>query len=131
MAGGSFDFRQIEGLKRQIEQMERNRDAFCRDCAKELAARLLRKVRQRTPVDSGELRRNWTIGEIRKNGEHYEVEIINPTEYCSYVEYGHRTANHTGWVPGHFMLAISERELQTAAPAIIERKLRAWLKGAM
>lgn len=131
MAGGSFDFGQIRRLKQRIERMERDRDAFCRDCAKELAARLQRKVKQRTPVDSGELRRNWTIGEIRTNGDHYEVDIINPTEYCGYVEYGHRTASHSGWVPGHFMLTISERELQTAAPAIIERKLQAWLRGAV
>ena len=48
--GGSFDFKEIEKLQKQIEQMERDRDRFCEACAKELAARLLAKVIKRTPV---------------------------------------------------------------------------------
>lgn len=51
------------------------------------------------------------------------IEITNPTEYASYVEFGHRTKNHKGWVRGKFMLTISEQEIQEAAPAILERKL--------
>lgn len=55
--------------------------------------------------------------------KNYVIEIINPVEYASYVEFGHRTANHKGWVNGRFMLTISEQEIQQAAPAIIEKKL--------
>ncbi len=40
-----------------------------------------------------------------------------------YVEYGHRTRNHKGWVEGKFMLTISEKELKAQLPKIIERKL--------
>ena len=58
----------------------------------------------------GTLRRGWT-GEKRASaqgyadsltvnhfGDTYVIEIVNPVEYASYVEYGHRTANHSGWV---------------------------------
>ena len=65
--------------------------------------------------------------EIKKSGNMYQVEIINPVHYASYVEYGHRTANHKGWVEGKFMLTISEQELDTQAPAILERKIGAFL----
>ena len=83
----------------------------------------------------GTLRRGWTGGKrssganyanslnVNKVGTDYVIEIINPVEYASYVEFGHRTSNHKGWVNGRFMLTISEQEIQSAAPAIIEKKL--------
>lgn len=67
---------------------------------------------------------------VTKNGDVYEVEIINPVEYAAYVEFGHRTRDHKGWIKGHFMMTISADELQQQAPAIIERKLTKLLKGA-
>lgn len=51
----------------------------------------------------------------------------DPVEYASYVEYGHRTANHTGWVQGQFMLTISEQEIQTIAPQVLEAKIKQFL----
>lgn len=58
------------------------------------------------------------------------IEIINPVEYASYVEFGHRTANHTGWVPGRFMMTISEQEMQNIAPALLERKINKFMTMA-
>lgn len=124
--GGDFDFGEIEKLKKRIERLGADRDDFIRKCMKELAQKLLQKVKQRTPVETGKLRRNWIVGETHKNGENYEVEIINPTEYSSYVEYGHRTVK--GWVPGKFMLTISEKEIEAMAPKLIEKKLEARLR---
>lgn len=39
---------------------------------------------------------------VRKQGANYVIELINPVEYASYVNSGHRTRNHTGWVPRSF-----------------------------
>ena len=44
------------------------------------------------------------------------------------MEYGHRTARGNGWVPGHFMLTISEKEINDLAPKLIEKKLEAKLR---
>ena len=128
-------------------------DVFVESCAKELAARLLRLVVKRTPVGDysgdtytcasgqphkghkvpgktgGTLRRGWTIGEIRKEGNLYKIDIVNPVEYASYVEYGHRTANHKGWVKGHFMMTISEQELSKIAPKVLENRIKKYLGG--
>jgi len=79
----------------------------------------------------GTLRRGWTIGEIRKEGSVYQVDVINDTDYAVYVEYGHRTVDHKGWVPGKFMLTISEQELQQAAPKILEAKIKRFLEDCM
>lgn len=152
---GNFKIKGLEELQKELNNLQDNTDAIIEDCAKELAARLLRLVVKRTPVgdysgDSytcasgeqhkghkvpgkvgGTLRRGWTIGEIRKEGDVYKIDIINPVEYASYVEYGHRTADHKGWVKGQFMMTISEQELEKIAPKVLEQKIRKYLGGAL
>lgn len=142
---GTFNFQDFEKIKNNLEKLNQEQvDLFIDACAKELAARLLAKVIKRTPVGDypnssgkkgGTLRRGWTGGKtqsavayadsltIHHFGDAYVIEIVNPVEYASYVEFGHRTSNHKGWVNGRFMLTISEQEIQNAAPAIIEKKL--------
>ena len=142
---GTFNFQDFEKIKNNLEKLNQEQvDLFIGACAKELAARLLAKVIKRTPVGDypnssgkkgGTLRRGWTGGKtqsavayadsltIHHFGDAYVIEIVNPVEYASYVEFGHRTSNHKGWVNGRFMLTISEQEIQNAAPAIIEKKL--------
>ena len=147
-----LDYGELQKLKEQIMLFgdPTQTDLFLTSCAKELAARLLAKVIKRTPVGQypegsgktgGTLRRGWTAGEggnatayansltVNKVGSDYVIEIINPVEYASYVEFGHRTRNHKGWVEGHFMLTISEDEIRKSAPKILEKKLKDYLKG--
>ena len=129
---------------------------FIEETAHELAARLLAKAIKRTPVGKypkssgkkgGTLRRGWTAQrdgsgsegmkggnakayadtmKVNHFGDTYVVEIVNPVEYASYVEFGHRTRNG-GWVEGKFMLTISEQELKADTPKVIERKLKSIL----
>ena len=133
---------QFDGLKefqKTIENMEKEKEQLMIDTIKELAARLLRKVIKRTPSDTGNLRRNWAVSDVRKNGGNYEIEVSNSTEYASYVEFGHRQTPgrfvpvigkrlKKSWVKGKFMLTISEDELKRQAPAVIEKKITEWLK---
>jgi hypothetical protein len=87
----------------------------------------------------GNLRRSWTIGQVFKNGNLYSVEVINSVFYASYVEYGHRQTPgrfvavlgkklKRAWVPGRFMLTISENEIKENMDAILEKKLDSILK---
>lgn len=146
---GKFNFRELKDFEKKLKSMK-DPDAFVESCAKELAARLLAKVIKRTPVGDypkssgkkgGTLRRGWA-GEkrasasayvdsltVHHSGDTYVIEIVNPVEYASYVEYGHRTANHKGWVPGVFMMTISEQELQEIAPKVLERKVKKYMEG--
>lgn len=125
---GEFEFDDLKKFAKNLEQLEKEWPKFLESCVKELAGRLLAKVVLRTPVDTGKLRRGWTIGQIRRTADGYEIDVINPVEYSLYVEYGHRTRDHTGWVEGRFMLTISEQELQRELPAILKRKQEAFLK---
>ncbi|TKI66623.1 HK97 gp10 family phage protein [Lysinibacillus mangiferihumi] len=132
--GGRVDLRQLKAFERKLAKLATaDYEKFCEDCAKELAARLLGKVIRRTPVakvDGGTLRRGWTIGQVKKSGSVYEIEVINPVEYAQYVEFGHRTSNHQGWVPGRFMMTISADQVEQQAPTILQKKLYTMLKEA-
>lgn len=153
------DLKKLQARLNKIKTGETQ--AFVEECARELAARLLAKVIKRTPVGEypkgsgkkgGTLRRGWTSRQSGSGSEgrktsgaksyadslkinHYGnslvIEIVNPVEYASYVEYGHRTAGHRGWVQGHFMLTISEQEIQEAAPRVLESKIRKFLGECM
>ncbi len=90
----------------------------------------------------GTLRRGWKAGEIRKEGNVYKVEISNNIEYAPYVEYGHRQTPgryvpelgkrlKQGWVPGKFMLTISEQELETIAPKVLENRIKEFMEGCL
>lgn len=99
----------------------------------------------------GTLRRGWTGGvnknaveyanslSIQKVGDKYHIIITNPVEYASYVEYGHRQAPgryvpaigkqlKAKWYPGHFMLTISENELNNVKEQILQAKLNKFMK---
>lgn len=69
--------------------------------------------------------------EIKHEGNMLTLEIVNPVEYASYVEYGHRTANHRGWVPGRFMLTFSEQEVREIAPKVLQSKIKKFLGECM
>lgn len=158
---GSFSAAGLKKLQKQLNKIQQgNVEAFIEECAKELAARLLAKVIKRTPVGvypkstgkkGGTLWRGWTSNtheeaasggsgnakayadslEIKHNGNTLVIEIVNPVEYASYVEFGHRTANHSGWVQGRFMLTISEQEIQQIAPKVLEAKIKKYLGECM
>lgn len=138
---GKFSAADIKKLQKQFNKLQDvNGEAFIESCAKELASRLIAKVKKRTPVGDypngsgkkgGTLRREWTTGEIIKDNDVYKIDVINPVEYASYVEYGHRKRNNKGWVPGRFMLTISEQEIQDVTPKVLENKIKKLLGECM
>lgn len=146
-----IDVKGFEELRTQITNLQKNIDEIMGYLTKDIAALLLRKVTKRTPVgnydhvlpeykkNAGDLRRNWTVGEITRNGNVYNIEVINPTEYASYVEFGHmqepgRFVPALGkklkkaWVPGRFMLTISENEIKNDLENILSHRLKRALK---
>ena len=139
-----IDTKSLEAFRDQIQEMEQQAvNEFFESLAKEIAARLLRKVIKRTPAKTGNLRNLWGAAKdikVKKTGNNYEVTIENSASYASYVEYGHRQTPGryvpeigkrlvNDWVDGKFMLTLSEHELKGQLPGIIKRKMDAWLAG--
>ena len=137
-----IDTKSLEAFRDQIQEMEQQAvNEFFESLAKEIAARLLRKVIKRTPSTTGNLRNLWGAAKdikVKKTGNNYEVTIENSASYASYVEYGHRQTPGRyvpeigkrlvkDWVEGQFMLTLSEHEIKGQLPGIIKRKMDAWL----
>lgn len=154
---GNVDFRQLEELAERFNKMQQfDKDKLCEDCANELGQRLLRKVVKRTPhgehltvtytkkdgttvtfnegKKGGTLKRGWDMKPATKQGNEYVCEVINPVEYASYVEYGHRQEPgrfvpqigkrlKTAWAEGQFMLTKSEKEIQAIAPRLVKKRV--------
>lgn len=94
-------------------------------------------VRDNTPVDTGDLRRSWTLTGPDKKGIKFEMDLNNPLEYAEYVELGHRQEPGrfvpaigkrlvADYVPGSYMLRNGTRRLEeTLKPAVKEEVRKA------
>ena len=144
---GTVDYRQLQKLRDNLVKLQKaDMEKFCTEMSRELAGRLLALVIPATPVGKypkstgktgGTLRRGWTGKKaggnnaieyaaqlpVKKSGTTYEIEVINPVYYASYVEFGHRAPGGNGWVPGQYFLTKSEQILEKNAPKWIDKKL--------
>ena len=139
MAGKwGVDTREWKSFQEKLEKISQNSgddslEYFLRGYMVNMAERVLVKTKPRTPVGTpestgipnyvgGTLRRNWQLGKILVEGKKISVEILNPTEYATEVEYGHRImggAGHSievGWKDGRFMLTTSVNEIRAQMP---------------
>lgn len=138
-----FDISELGTFSRKVSELSGTKmNSFLADCAKALAVRLISSAAAKTPVDTGTLRRGWSGGKAGNGGSYswaqsadikeadgyYSITVTNPVEYASFVEYGRRTGSG-GWVPGRFMMTISAEELQSAAPGVLESRLRNFLEA--
>jgi hypothetical protein len=128
---GNCDFSELKKFAKHLEKQEAKAKAMIEKCINDLAAEMLARTKERTPVDSGDLRRAWSVSSIKRIGKWYKVIIINNLEYGAYVEYGHRTGNHRGWVPGKYMMTISAKEIETLAPTVIKKRVQNFLNQVM
>jgi len=153
---GLVSFR--DKLARISDQNEK--DQFLDGCLKELTGRFLSDVKPLTPIGiypsgsgrtGGTLRRGWTGGTdadpfqyasgmpVKKSGTMHTIEITNPIEYASYVEYGHRQTPGRyvpalgkrlvlGWVDGKLMMNKSTNRLKQYAPSVLNRRVDEYLR---
>ena len=134
---GYVDSAEMKAFQEKLEQFaEIDKDTFCREAAKNLAARLLRGAIENTPVKSGQLKKAWKCDyKVVYRGNEYRITVYNPQKYASYVEWGHRQEVgkyipklgkrlKKGWVDGKFMLTNAEKDLNPKVPAILEQQLQ-------
>lgn len=129
MGMGSFDVRGLEQLRDRIGKIDY--ENFIKQQAMQLALRLIALTKDKTPVDTGLLRRSWAMGYVEKVENEYIVTVSNNVDYASLVEYGHRNKYHTGWVRGKYMLTMSENELKEKAPEIINQRIETFLREVL
>ena len=69
---GKADFKQLKALQERINKLSKvDFDRFYTEAAKDIASRLLTKVKKRTPVIYGGLRDAWAVLPIEHHGDQY------------------------------------------------------------
>lgn len=94
MANDYFYFKNLDIIG-MLDDMESDFAKELQKLIEKYGGKLLRNVKQRTPVDTGQLRRSW---ELEKDDLY--VKVFNNTEYGLHVEYGHRIVGRDGKVKG-------------------------------
>ena len=102
---------EIQGLNRFIRTLNNATNNFDEEASKRLnnvSQKLVAKVKLKTPVDSGVLRRSWRV---KSEGQLAKI-VYTTVKYGPHVEYGHRTRGGKSFVDGRYMLTKSVKEIE-------------------
>ncbi len=80
-------------LSQVMERLERARggvDQKRQEFVRELTRRLMQRVIERTPVDTGRAQAGWNegIGQEEDDGESTQISVTNDVEYINFLEFG-------------------------------------------
>ena len=101
----------IQGLDNFIRTLNNASNSFDEEASKRLnniSQKLVAKVKLKTPVSTGILRKNWRI---KSEGDLAKI-VYNNIKYGPMVEYGHRTRGGKSFVDGRYMLTKSVKEIE-------------------
>lgn len=105
MADMIFDFSEFTDYKDQLVKAVNSDELLNRmmPAMQESAQYLNDEIKERTPVDTGDLHRRWHVVGPQKFHRRLLVEVVNDLEYASFVENGHRQT------PGRYIPALGKR----------------------
>jgi len=145
MGNVTVDFKELKRFAEQLNSLNQEKiNEFNEAAVKRLAGELLRNVKMNTPIGQypsgsgkvgGTLQSGWTVGEVVRDGDTFIIEVFNPVEYASYVEFGHRImggegrTETVGFKEGRFMMTVAADELRVNAPQILEEKLLKFMES--
>ena len=103
---------EIQGLDEFAKTLNNASNNFEKEASKKLdtiASKLIAKVKLKTPVDSGVLRRSWQPKKV----SNLERIVFNNVRYSGFIEYGHRTRGGKSFIDGVYMLEKSVKEIES------------------
>lgn len=116
-------------------------DFIVRSSLAQVAETYLQELISVTPVDTGKLKKQWRKDngkdlavKVRDVGNGYMIELINTTEYASWVEKGHNIYNQFGgpygWCYGRFFVKKTEVAWQNGKlDDRLQRRINKWMKS--
>jgi hypothetical protein len=134
----TWDFSELVEFGKNITNQERLETTLM--TATQSIARVLQQhILNRTPIDTGNLRKMWSAGDnlrftVNKVNNGYEVTLINMARnergelYGVWVNDGHSTPSGNGWVMGKFFVENSILATEQSAEDIVARELQKWWK---
>ena len=95
----NFEIYGLEEFIKDLNKMDSSIKEELQKLVDKYGGLILRDVKRKTPVDTGQLRRSWQL----EKGDLY-VKIFNNTSYSIFIEFGHRTRGGKSYVEGVYML---------------------------
>lgn len=130
----SLDVKAFEEFRDKLEKVNKASDEIMKQAIIEIAARALRLIKNATPVDTGFLKEDWFISNMKKTGNVWQIDISNLVEYAPYVEYGHRIVARDGttigWQEGQLMMTLSMKAVEKRVDQIVQRNLNKYFAEA-
>lgn len=135
-----IDFTELEEYVDKFQEVVENHDAQVKRILEKIAKEYLVDLANKTPVDTGRLQNQWILDNMNINvidrGDLYEVELVNTTEYASWVENGHWSYNQFGgpygWVMGRFYVRKTENLWKHGRlDERIQQEYETWLKNML
>lgn len=134
----------LEAMQKKLGELmaEESIKALQEEILLEIGQRIMEATKAKTPVDTGNLRGNWFLSDLKWHGDSLELELYNNVEYAPYVEYGH-TQEVGRYVPaigkrlvvplspGFFMMTRSEQAAERIAPDLVKARVEAYLREVL
>jgi len=136
------DTHELDNLADQIYKLSSNElDDLYVQLVKDLASKVIEKVMRTTPERTGTLKSGYGAGpdkngdpgglttlEVGRRGNDYYIYVYNNVYYAEYVDWGHRTRDHNGWVQGKYYFLIPAMEVEYQAPSYVEKRIEEKLR---
>ncbi|MBZ5952910.1 HK97 gp10 family phage protein [Leuconostoc gelidum subsp. gasicomitatum] len=124
---GKFDTIDFDAFISEFENKIKGKQIATevQDALTKTAGVVIRKVKQKTPVDQGTLRRNWQASGAKRHAGVFLIDIFNNIEYAPFIENGHRIVRGgrtVGYQSGIFMLRDSLREIDNNWENLVGKK---------
>lgn len=133
-----FDFKELTFFAAELVNASEDFNQFIIDYLNEMANKFLRQVIKKTPVDTGNLRNSWVIGDVSGDGIEMSIEVGNAAEYADFVEYGHRGKyvpalgvtlfTDRFWTEGKFMMKLTSERIRWEMPKRLKKMYDEWCK---
>lgn len=141
-----IDASDLTKLQKKLSSLIDN-DNWIRQAIAESCELMLKDLIESTPVDTGRLKEQWLKDNpkivVRNTSDGWTVDLVNTTEYASWVEKGHFSYNQyggpwpvknakvpdsSGWVYGRFFVRKTENIWQNGKlDANLSSRLNEWL----
>lgn len=129
------DFSALYAYRDRIGEFQKELDAFMEETVRQLGELAVAKLKEGTPVDTGELRKHWMLKDVRKNGIDWTAVLVNSMDYASYVNDGHALYGKAedggpkiGWVEGQFFVENGMLHFEAALPPVLEARIEALIR---
>lgn len=122
----------------QLISVSERYETVLRDTFTKIARKYLADLKKNTPVKTGKLKKQWDEDNAKINviptAKGYYIELVNTTEYASWVEKGHESYNQYGgsygWVMGRFYVRKTENLWKNGKlDTELKNQFEKWLKN--